>query len=426
MLYGNADIEADGTLLDRNVCYFCNELSTVFAVPIRHSIRRSSDEVKVPDMKSQTLILLIIAGACGLVAMLGVQKYLASKNQQEVKPTVTVLTAMVPIKQGEPLGVTNCQYVTVDAEGCPEGVVTDLEQVKDRSLKYPRAAGDWILLEQLGQPGEIGAVQSIPKGYRVATIPVDATTNHSGMLQPGNRIDLLLSYEDRDKDTGQRISKVLPLLEYVEVFAVDNAQYGVDQTGENEKARNISLLVTTDQMMRLQLAKKKGDISTVLRSSEDTDAIDIAGMDESSLTAGPRSEVDQTSSQEAFGALGFGGDGGGFALPEMEADNSIMENLKAEVGANGGSGPVGDQGPVIPENVWVMAIHEGGGVRVEHVSTDSDIPKDTSGGGVIRGSGGPAPGMPGRGGPDPDLPPMEGLGGLDELASGFLEEFTNQ
>ena len=367
-------------------------------------------------MKSQTLILLIIAGACGLVAMLGVQKYLANKDGQEEKPTVTVLTAMVPIKQGEPLGTTNTQFVTVDAESCPEGVVTDLEQIADRSLKVPRGAGDWILVDQLGEPGQIGAVGSIPPGYRVKTIPVDATTNHSGMLQPGNRIDLLLSYEDRDQDTGQRVNKIVPLLEYVEVFAVDNAQYGVDQTGENAQARNISLLVTSEQGMKLELARRKGDISTVLRSSEDKEAIDIVGMDESSLTGGPKSDIDDTSSQGS-------NEEGGFALPAMAMDKSIMENLQAEVGGKEGSGPVGPEAPLIPENVWIMAIHEGGVVRVEHVSLDSDIPKDTS------GSGGLVPGgipVPNRGGPTPGgVPDLEGLGGLDEMASGLMEDLLN-
>lgn len=369
-------------------------------------------------MKSQTLILLIIAGACGLVAMLGVQKYLANKDGKEERPTVTVLTAMVPIKNGDPLSEVNTQFVTVDAESCPEGVVTDLEQIRDRSLKVPRGAGDWILVDQLGEKGQIGAVQSIPSGYRVKTIPVDATTNHSGMLQPGNRIDLLLSFEDRDQDTGQRVNKVVPLLEYVEVFAVDDAQYGVDKTGENAQARNISLLVTSEQGMKLELARRKGDISTVLRSSEDKEAIDIAGMDESSLTGGPKSDVDETSSQGDNVA-------GGFALPEMDMamDKGLMENLQAEMGGKQGSGPVGPEAPVIPENVWIMAIHEGGGVRVEHVSTDSDIPKDTSGGaGLVPGN----IAVPSRGGPTPGgVPELEGLGGLDEMASGLMEDLLN-
>lgn len=367
-------------------------------------------------MKNQTLILLLVAGGCGVVAMMGVKQYLDKQNQKEVRPTVTVLTALTPIKNGEALTALNTQFVTVDAEQCPAGVVTDLEQIAERACKVPRAAGDWILVEQLGEKGQIGAVQSIPPGYRVATIPVDATTNHSGMLQPGNRIDLLLAYEGRED--GERVSRVIPLLEYIEVFAVDSTQFGVDQGGENAQARNISLLVTTEQMMKLTLAKKKGQISTVLRSSEDRDEIDLAGMDESFLTnRGEGSKISDVSSLDTMQE-------GGFVLPGMD----MMTNLQAEMGDNGGSGPVETRAPVIPDNIWIMAIHEGGQVRVEHVNEDSDIPKDT------RGSSNPGlpgvMGVPSRAGvpagvvEEPnDVDLGSGLSGLEEIAESLSESF---
>ena len=364
-------------------------------------------------MKNQTLILLLFAGGCGVVAMLGVKQYLDKQNQKDVKPTVTVLTALAPIKHGEALTTMNTQFITVDAEQCPPGVVTDLEQIAERASKVPRAAGDWILVDQLGEKGQIGAVQSIPPGYRVATIPVDATTNHSGMLQPGNRIDLLLAFEDRDKGTGERVSRVIPLLEYIEVFAVDSTQFGVDQGGENAQARNISLLVTIEQNMKLTLAKKKGQISTVLRSSEDKDEVEFNGMDESFLTSrGDSARISDVSSLDTMME-------GGFALPEMD----MMTNLQAEMGDNGGSGPIQPAVAEVPQNTWIMAIHEGGQVRVEHVNEDSDVPKDT------RGSSSPAMpgaiGVPSRagapsGGPGgPDL--GAGLGGLEEIVEGLSE-----
>jgi pilus assembly protein CpaB len=51
-------------------------------------------------MKNQTLILLVVAGACGLVAMLGVKQYMAKQNQKEEVPKAKALVATAPIKQG--------------------------------------------------------------------------------------------------------------------------------------------------------------------------------------------------------------------------------------------------------------------------------------------------------------------------------------
>lgn len=352
-------------------------------------------------MKNQTAILLIIAGACGLVAMLGVRQYLDKQNIKEEVPKVKVLVTQLPVKAGERLTKDNTQFITVEQATCPEGVVTKLEQIAERSTKVPRGPGDWIFVEQLSERGAHGAVGSIPPGMRVATIAVDATTNHSGMLQPGNRIDLFLTYKDRHPESGEQTQRVVPLLEYVEVFAVDSQQYGRDVAGENAQARNISLLVDTEQSMKLQLAKKKGDISTVLRSSEDKEAIEIAGMEEDSLTGNRRNEIDQRSALDTRDAAAF-------EVPEFNLGGMFAE-LEAAAQDNGpvASAPIQVQKEAvenIDKNIWIMAIHESGNVRVEQVDLTSDIPKDTS---AERRNNLPmaAPGSS----PVPALPGLEGL-----------------
>ena len=114
-------------------------------------------------MKSQTLILLIVAGGCGLVATMGVQRML-NKNGEDDSDKLQVLQASVDINVGEPLSELNTQFVTVDMSTCPEAAVTDLAQISERSLRIPATAGDWITLKKLTEPGEIGAVASIPDG----------------------------------------------------------------------------------------------------------------------------------------------------------------------------------------------------------------------------------------------------------------------
>ena len=367
-------------------------------------------------MKNQTVILMAIAGACGLVAMFGVKKYLDQQNNKDETPKVTVLRALTPIKQGAALNESNTQLVSVEQDSCPKGVVTSMDQVKDRALKVPRGAGDWILVDQLSAPGEIGVVTAIPKGYRVQTIPVDATTHHSGMLQPGNRIDLFVTYQDTDKETRERVNVSSLVLEYVEVFAVDSAQYGVDQTGENDKARNISLLVTPEQLLKVNLAMKQGDITTVLRSSEDTDAIDIASLDENGLSGRPDG-VDETTSQPM--------ELPSFDLSAIDEGIDMMANLMADADTKSGSGPISPPAGLssdMPEDTWIMAIHESGVVRVEHVSTVSDIPIDTTGSGVTVPG---AIGVPPRGGAaDPGVlgPGSPTLEGLEDSLSDLIEE----
>lgn len=326
-------------------------------------------------MKNQTIILLVVAGACGLVAMLGIKQYMAKQSEKEKIPQKLVLVASGPIKQGEQLTELNTEFKSVDAKACPDDAITDLGQIKDRALKFPRAQGDTILMSQLSEPGEFGAVINIPPGMRVITIPVDATTTHSGMLQPGNRIDLFLTYRHRDEGARREKETTIPLLEYIEVFAVDNQKFGVDASSENAKARHISLLVDIDQAMRLNTAKRKGVISTLLRSSEDLDAIKMAVFSEDDLH-GNRTEINDSSALDTMEEpvetppLAF----------NLGPEPDIMTSLQAELdeGHSGMSGPV-EEKKEKDDDFWTMAIHQGGSVRVEKVNLLSEEPVATTG-----------------------------------------------
>jgi len=363
-------------------------------------------------MKNQTLILLLVAGACGLVAMLGVKQHLSKKdaNSEELQ-TIQVLVAANPIVQGDTLSELNTLFSTVNVDTCPEGVVTDLAQIEERSLKVSRVAGDYIFVDQLTERGQTGASAVIPKGMRVKTIPVDANKSHSGMLRPGNRIDLLLSDSDRDPTTGQQVRRVRPLLQYIEVFAVGAEVYGVNSGTGNAQARNISLLVTPQQMMILELADTKGEISTVLRSSADKDEIAMTGMTENDLEGAGTGTLNATSTLDVGDVLG------GFALPPEEPEG-IIAQLENEFG------PVRSE-PLVQEDddedFWTMAIYESGMVRVEKVNLKSDTPVEKS----VQQL--PLSGASKRDSPQGGLPsaPVGGLEGIEELDEGGLEELTS-
>lgn len=377
-------------------------------------------------MKNQTVILLIVAGACGLVAMLGVKQYMAKQNQKEEVPKAMALVATAPIKQGVPLTDQIVAVKEVNVEDCPEGVVTSLDQIKQRALKIPRGPGDWILLSHLTEEGDTGMSSNIPAGMRVMTIPVDATTTHSGMLQPGNRIDLFATFREKDPVSGTQKEKTVLVLEYIEVSAVEGKVYGRDPNADSAKARNISLLVNVEQAMKLMVATRKGTISAVLRSNEDMGKTKIAELSEDALTGGISGQVDDTSALDVQRELQ------NFNTARDESP-TIAQQLRSELDNSGPftSGPVPNPEENTEdgnEDFWTMAIHESGAVRVVKVNTKSDEPIDTTGSRAGRLPGASAvPGSAPTGGfalpPefDPDLPGTE-QNGLDEDDLEELEE----
>lgn len=356
-------------------------------------------------MKSQTLILLIVAAGCGLVAMLGVQQVLNKKGEDETEK-VQVLRASLDIEIGVPLTELNCEYVTVDINTIPQGILTDFKQTEERQLVIPVNAGDWITEKKLGERGLRGSVVNIPDGMQVCTIPVDTTTSHSGMLQPGHRVDLMINYESKKED-GDRVQKVKRILQYVEVFAVDDKVYGRDGDGQAAKAKNISLLVTPDQALFLELAKTKGRMSTVLRRTGDDVEVASSELTEGDLDSGQASDIDKRTALDANEIPEFG-----FAEDENESAEGLFKSLQ-ESYAGEASGPVSQQAaaPAEPET-WQIVIWEGTSPRIETVNLNSDLP-------MIPGGAQGAPALPAQGSMQVPVPPDASAAGMDEQLKGL-------
>lgn len=311
-------------------------------------------------MKNQSLILLVVAAGCGLVAMLGVKKAI-SNNAAEKEETIPVLSAVADIQVGSRLDELNTKFVDVAVSKAPEGAVTSLEEITERSLKVPVMPGDWILKSKLTEKGEIGAVASIPAGMAVVTIPVDATTSHSGMMRPGNRVDLLLSYDDNT--SGRSVKKMITVMEYVEVFAVDARIYGIDKEGD-QLAKNISLLVEPEQGKVINLAKRLGELSTMLRPNGDT-------------TSSGKTEISEEFLSSSISGSGHRNrsvmeDRGDELKIKFSSESSMDESLEQELARTPATGPA----PSAPvqmaqldsQNVWTMEIYEGTNVRLEAVT----------------------------------------------------------
>jgi pilus assembly protein CpaB len=220
-------------------------------------------------MKPKTLMLLCVAVGCGLVAMIGVQQALNKPKTAEVQ-TIQVAVALADINPGEPLNEGNVGFQEVPAEGAREDSVTKPEEYAQRSLKVALVAGDFITKAKLNEKGVIGKSAQIPLGSRIFTINVDETQSASNMLNPGDKVDVHVTFDARTP--AGMVTKSVTLLERVDVFAVQDKTKGDRQTsGDNSKvnARQISLVVTPDETTLLALAQRKGQLGLVWRNPLD-------------------------------------------------------------------------------------------------------------------------------------------------------------
>ncbi|HVW00567.1 MAG TPA: Flp pilus assembly protein CpaB [Planctomycetaceae bacterium] len=218
-------------------------------------------------MKVKSLMLLAVAIGCGLVAMLGVQQVLSSDKSAPEPEMGTVCVAAQEIPAGMLLTDTMIRVEKWHLATIPEGAVRDPKELAERALKVRAFPGDLILEVKLGAKGG-GASVAIPKGMRVVTVPVNLTMTHSGLIQPGDHVDVLVTYKTRDDKRGQ-IEKTKTVLEYIEVFATDRLRDVENGDNVKTEAKNISLLVTPEQGSLLMLAASKGQLQLALRHIED-------------------------------------------------------------------------------------------------------------------------------------------------------------
>lgn len=229
-------------------------------------------------MKPKSLVLMVFALGCGLVAMLGVQQAMSNNGNQQVAKT-KVLHALSDIPAGVALNETNVEFRELASDNVPEGAITKVEDYEERALMIPVVANDIIIATKLGDKGDFGAAVSIPKGMRVKTIAVTDTKTHSGMLLPADRVDILVTFKTRSQRDGM-VTVTKTLIENVEVFAADNRRSMKNDDTQDAKSKTISMLVTPEQAEVLTLAQSKGELDLVLRPKGDHEVVHPDGIDE--------------------------------------------------------------------------------------------------------------------------------------------------
>lgn len=232
-------------------------------------------------MKPKALMFVAVAIGCGLVAMLGVQQAMQGSQKEVVIETRSVLTATKDIRPGEPLTEQNVVMQELPVTALltfGEDLVFKPDEYQERALTVSAVKGDPIRKSKLGDKGSFSASHQIPKGMRINTFPVTDSQTHSGMLKPGDRVDLKVAF------TGRRgLMEIKTLLEYVEVFACEDKTVKSEDSKTQQRARFVTLLVTPEQDGYIEIAKNRGQLSLSLRHPEDDELVNADGLDSKAL-----------------------------------------------------------------------------------------------------------------------------------------------
>jgi pilus assembly protein CpaB len=224
-------------------------------------------------MNPRTLIVVVLAGVCGLSAMVLVQT-LRKPAGGPVVPTTPVVYAVDDLKPGETISAAMIEVRQVPIDQVPEDAVRKVEDALDRAAQSQLDKGDMLREKKLAEKGAgRGMAALVRTGMRAFTIQTPSFSGSlAGFLLPGNHVDVLLTMTvsvGRDDESGG--STTTTLLQDVEILAVHTTVNTPTTNKINpDEARSITLLVTPEQASLLDLGQNKGTLHLSLRSQKDT------------------------------------------------------------------------------------------------------------------------------------------------------------
>lgn len=249
-------------------------------------------------MRPKSIILLMLALGCGLVASIGINQVLANRSKAPAAPvgeTEPIFVASADIGMGDELTPENIKLEAWPKDKVPAGAMTKLEEIENRRTRTRLYAGEPVLEAKLFSAGASaqGGSVLIPKGMRVVSVKVDNVSSSSGMILPGDRVDVLV-HMVANEGRGIPETATRTFLQDVKVFAV-NDLYTRDPRDKDEtsiSAKTISLLVTPQQAELITLASEVGSIRLTMRSLDDEGAAEAGGAAISELLGTAKTDRD--------------------------------------------------------------------------------------------------------------------------------------
>lgn len=257
---------------------------------------------------------LVIAVACGILAVFLLQVYLKQREAQTLEKLKQMQAQMKPVAKAveQPMGIVLVAKRDVPAEALimaedieirqapiafiQPGAAKALEGVIGQIASGPILTGEQILSTKLLPAGNIGKELSelTPKGKRAMTIPVDNLSAISGFLRPGNFVDVLALLPPVSAGTGSKQNKqvtTVPFLQGIEVLAVGSESTAQKTSGVRKKdapaakseVGTVTLSLSLQEALLLAYVQERGRVKLVLHAAQDLEAEAANSVSESVL-----------------------------------------------------------------------------------------------------------------------------------------------
>jgi pilus assembly protein CpaB len=194
--------------------------------------------------------------------------------QAEAVPVVVAVSDLPWGTQLKPEMLTTKPFLK---QSLPAGYFSGPNEINDRVVVAPLKTNDPVTEHKLApvsiKTGGVSAV--LEKGKRAIAVKGDKVIGIAGFINPGNRVDVLVTIEDPQKKEEKEKTKTI--LENIMVLAT-GTQIEKNEKGEPSPVDVYTLAVTPEEGETLSLAANQGKLQLALRAVTDTATVLTSGV----------------------------------------------------------------------------------------------------------------------------------------------------
>lgn len=266
-------------------------------------------------MRANTVIMVILAGVFGVLAVVLANIWLASQRNAMAEANGvqrdTIVVAAIPLKFGDALSADKLREVEWPAGAVPTGAFKTTKEALagdgTRQALQTISTNEPILASKITGPGQRATLSAVlGEGMKAVSIRVNDVLGVAGFVFPGDRVDVLLTRTVRDSDGADK-SFVDVLLQSMKVLAVD--QVADESKDSPTVVKSVTLEASTKDAQKLTLAAGAGQLSLALRQAaaskgETTERVTLSDLtgETPDDVAKRQAELDKKAAAEAAAA----------------------------------------------------------------------------------------------------------------------------
>jgi len=230
---------------------------------------------------------IVIALVAGLVAALLTYFWLSKMQQKvparEAAKSIQLVVPLHDITTGTVIRSEMLRTVEMSEEEAPDDGVHSAAQISGQVSLVDLPAGQPIKFSQVQAPTQLS--YRVPKGMRAVTVAIDPVAGVAGFLKPGDRVDVIATFEVGKMMITRTILQNVELLA-IGTTAISTVPEKPTTEGKETKAKpsakeqpNATLAVDPEQAQKLILSDTSGKLRLALRSKFAKEYVSLPATD---------------------------------------------------------------------------------------------------------------------------------------------------